>query len=72
MGAFYRSFLDDALAPPDLRQRPIISQHRIAFWQRHLGDHRQRLVALSRIVAPAKVIRAIGRVGANDKNIVAA
>ena len=51
---------------------PVFAQHRIAFRHRHLGDRRQRLVAFGRIVAAAKIVRAVRRIGADDQKIVAA
>ena len=58
--------------PPELRQRAILAQDRIAVRQRHLGNRRQRLAAIGGIVATAQVICAVRRIGANDEKVLAA
>src|SRR4029077_14822887 len=58
--------------PPELRQRAILAQDWIAVRQRHLGNRRQRLAAIGRIVATAQVICAVRRIGADDEEVVTA
>src|SRR6478736_5530072 len=58
--------------PPELRQRAILAQDWIAVRQRHLGNRRQRLAAIGRIVATPQVICAVWRIGANDEKVLAA
>src|SRR5262245_27538116 len=57
---------------PQFRQRAVLAQHRVAPGQRHLGNRREGLVALRRIVAAAEVIGAFRRVGADHEKIVTA
>src|SRR5215475_12820047 len=61
-----------ALAAPELRQRPVFAEDRIAVRQGHLRNHGQRLVPLGRIIAAAKIVGAVRRIGADDNKIVAA
>ena len=59
------------IGAPELQQRPVLAQHRIAFGQRHFGDGRQRLVAFGRIVAAAEIVGAFRWIGADDEKIIA-
>src|SRR5262252_3645704 len=57
--------------PPELRQRSLLAEHRIASGQRHLRNHRQRLVAVGRVIATTEIVCSLGRVGADDEKIIA-
>ena len=60
------------LAAPELQQRSIFAQHRVTVRQRHLGNYGQGLGPIGRIVAAAKIIGAVRRIGADDNKILAA